>query len=372
MINPQLKLVIAGEVAPSLPDAIASRQAVDAEAARLGVNIHWTEGKQPVREVLENADVMVSCSAYEGLSLAHLEGISSGLPVVACDTGGTRELAWRNPAVSLLPLQASATDFAKSLADVSLSPPPSGHAAIWRDFTTPRMARRVTRLAHQGQRVRVALLQESPEHPTPRRKDLMDAGILVFVPPPAGLIEPEQAVDLLIAEIAADPPTSLVFWNAIITHKWLLADALPFTRVYDVSHGEMWFSSLERFLENPPPAVPYRSAMDYGQLLEGMILKYSAEKSKATMLGAPLQVIPKGINLPPARALSKLDRPFIFGTAARISPQKRLDELIDAFRIVFAVLPNSVLRIAGGIETGAEYCATQLQKISQELPIEWL
>lgn len=410
VINPQLKLVIAGEVASSLPDAIASRQAVDAEAARLGVNIHWTEGKQPVREVLENADVMVSCSAYEGLSLAHLEGISSGLPVVACDTGGTRELAWRNPAVSLLPLQASATDFAKSLADVLLSPPPSGHAAIWRDFTTYRMARRVARLAHQvasqpmippdtiwfisnnlstggaqsslrrltkslhrqGQRVRVALLQEYPEHPTPGRKDLMDAGILVFVPPPAGLIEPEQAVDLLLAEIAADPPTSLVFWNAIMTHKWLLADALPFTRVYDVSPGEMWFSSLERFLENPPPAVPCRNAMDYGQLLEGMILKYSAEKSKATMLGAPLHVIPNGVNLPPARALSKLDRPFIFGTAARISPQKRLDELIDAFRIVFAVLPNSVLRIAGGIETGAEYCATQLQKISQELPIEWL
>lgn len=405
---PQLRLVIAGEIAPNLAEAVASRNAVDAAAAKLGVDVIWTEGKQPVRTILENADAMVSCSAHEGLSLAHLEGISSGLPVIACDTGGTRELAWRNPAVTLLPEDASPSDFAKALATALLDPPLSGHPLIWRDFTTDRMTRRVAMLARQvacrnpgetiwfisnnlstggaqsslrrlaksfqqsGRRVRVALLQEYPEHPTPGRRDLLEAGIEVFVPPPAGIIEPEKAVDLILAEIAADPPVSVVFWNAIAIHKLLLADALPFTRVYDISPGEMWFSSMDRFLENPPPGIPCRTAVEYGRLLAGMVVKYSAESSRAAALGAPVHVITNGVALPAESVPFKSAPSLVFGTAARISPQKRLDELIEAFRLASPTLPDAVLRIAGGVETGAEACAESLRRISVGLPVEWV
>ena len=406
----RVRLVIAGETGSNLPEAVASRKAVDAEAEKHGVSIVWTEGKQAVREVLEQANAMVSCSAHEGLSLAHLEGISSGLPVIACDTGGTRELAWRNPAVSLLPADASAGVFAKALADVLLDPPPSGHPLIWRDFTTGRMTARVAMLARQvtcrppetpttiwfitnnlstggaqsslrrlakslhrgGQRVRVALLQEYPEHPTPGSRDLAEAGIDVFVPPPAGMIEPEQAVDLILAQMAADPPTSVVFWNAITIHKLLLADALPYTRVHDVSPGEMWFSAMKRFMENPPPGIPCRTAADYGRLLEGIVVKYAAELPRAAAFGIPVQVIPNGVELPASIVSFKAGSPIVFGTAARISPQKRLDELIEAFRLASPTLPGAILRIAGGVETGAEECAENLREISRELPVEWL
>ena len=405
-----VRLIIAGEAGANLPDAVASRKAVDAETQKHCVDIEWTEGKQPVRGVLEQADAMVSCSAHEGLSLAHLEGISSGLPVIACDTGGTRELAWRNPAVTLLPADASAADFAEALADVLLDPPPSGHPRIWRDFTTARMARRVALLARQaacrprdagtaiwfvtnnlstggaqsslrrlaksfhrdGQRVRVALLQEYPEHPTPGRSDLIEAGIDVFVPPPAGMIEPEQAVDLILAEMAADPPASVVYWNAITIHKLLLADALPFTRVHDISPGEMWFASMERFLENPPPGIPCRTAADYGRLLAGMVVKYSAEAPRAAALGVPVRVIPNGVAVPADCVSFKAGSPVVFGTAARISPQKRLDELVEAFRLALPSMPGAVLRIAGGVETGADECAVTLREISRGLPVEWL
>lgn len=406
--DPQIRLIIAGEVAVNLADAVSCRNAVDAAAVKLGVDVSWTEGKQPVRTVLENADAMVSCSAHEGLSLAHLEGLSSGLPVIACDTGGTRELAWRNPAVTLLPSDASPSDFAKAIATALLDPPPSGHPMIWRDFTTDRMTRRVAMLARQvvsrrsgetiwfisnnlstggaqsslrrlaksfhqsGQRVRVALLQEYPEHPTPGRRDLLDSGIDVFVPPPAGIIEPEEAVELILAELAAEPPAAVVFWNAITMHKLLLVDALPFTRVYDISPGEMWFASMERFLENPPPGIPCRMAADYGRLLAGMVVKYSAESSRAAALGVPVHVIPNGVVLPAEAVPFKSTPPFVFGTAARISPQKRLDELIDAFRLASPSLPGAVLRIAGGVETGAEACAESLRRISAGLRVEWI
>ncbi len=410
--DPIVKLVIAGEVSERLTDAVECRDAVARDAVEHGVteSITWTHGRLLVREVLGNAHALVSCSAHEGLSLAHLEAISSGLPVIACDTGGTRELAWKNPAVTLLPADATAARFARAIADALLSPPPSGHRLIWEDFSTDRMTRRVAMLARQtsccpagpgetlwfvtnnlstggaqsslrrllkefhvrGKRVRVALLQEYPEHPTPGRMDLLAAGIDVFVPPPAGLIEPAESVDLILAEMAADPPSAVVYWNAIMSHKLLLADALPFTKVHDISPGEMWFASLDRYLENPLPGVPCRIAADYGKLLESIVVKYSAEVPRAAALGVPVTVIPNGVALPAVRQPRPAGSPFVFGTAARISPQKRLDELIDAFRLASPSLPDAVLRIAGGVETGAEACAADLKKLAEGLPVEWL
>jgi len=412
IVDPVVRLVIAGEVCEFLTDAVDCRGAVDREAVKHGVTdfITWTEGKTPVREVLENAHALVSCSAHEGLSLAHLEAISSGLPVIACDTGGTRELAWKNPAITLLAADASAEDFAKAIGDALLTPPPTGHQVIWRDFTTDRMTSRVAILARQaacrpekpgdtlwfvtnnlstggaqsslrrllkefhaaGRKVRVALLQEYPEHPTPGREDLLASGIDVFVPPPAGWIDPEKAIALILSEMTAEPPAAVFFWNAIMTHKLLLADALPFTPVHDISPGEMWFASLDRYLENPLPGIPCRTAADYGKLLETLVVKYQAEAPRAAALCAPVKVIPNGIALPPARVPRPAGSPFVFGTAARISPQKRLDELIDAFRLALPSLPDAVLRIAGGIETGAEQCAADLKQRAKGLPVEWL
>jgi glycosyltransferase involved in cell wall biosynthesis len=424
-----VKLVIAGETAVDLEDALSSRAAVDREVEKHGITIHWTEGRLPVREVLANAHALVSCSDHEGLSLAHLEALSSGRPVIAFDNGGTRELAWRNPAVTLLePLRSHDTPvvsqpewgqesphslaaFAKAIADALLVPPPSAHKRVWRDFTTDRMTDRVARFARQvacrpdqpattlwfvtnnlsmggaqsslrrlaksfhdrGHRIRIALLQEYPEHPTAGRTDLLEHGIEVFVPPPSGLIEPRESVDLILAEMAADPPAGVVFWNAITAHKLLLCDALPFTKVHDISPGEMWFTSFEQCMENPPPGLPCRVPADYGRLLESFVVKYNAEAERAEAIGAPVKVIPNGVLLPDSpRRRPSVSGAFIFGTAARISPQKRLDELIEAFRLALPDFPDSVLRIAGGVETGAEECAAELRKLAEGLPVEWL
>ena len=409
-VNQPVRLVIAGETSANLAEAMACRAEVDREAAKHGIDLTWTEGKVPVREVLAKAHALVSCSAHEGLSLAHLEALSSGRPVIACDTGGTLELGWRNPAVTLLEAAATPEAFAKSIADALLTPPPSAHKLVWRDFTSARMAERVARFARQaacravngtalwfvtnnlsmggaqsslrrlaksfharGHRVRVALLQEYPEHPTAGRMDLLDHGIGVFVPPPSGIVGPQESVDLILAEMTADPPAAVVFWNAITTHKLLLADALPFTPVHDISPGEMWFSSFERTMENPPPGLPCRVPGDYGRLLESFVVKYGAEAERAKAMGAPVKVIPNGVVLPELpRRRPQLEGKLVFGTAARISPQKRLDEVIEAFRLALPELPACVLKIAGGVETGAEECAKELRELANGLPVEWL
>jgi glycosyltransferase involved in cell wall biosynthesis len=410
---PDVRLVIAGETAPNLPEAVASRAAVDQAAAAHDVAacIRWTDGQRPVREVLAEAHALVSCSAHEGLSLAHLEALSMGRPVVACDTGGTRELAWQNPAVSLLDPAAPPAEFARVLADVLLHPPPAAHRWVWQDFTTAQMAARVAGFARQtacrparpattlwfvtnnlstggaqsslrrlakalhrrGRRVRVALLQEYPDHPGPGRLDLLACGIEVVVPPPAGLLEPAAAVALILTAMAAEPPAAVVFWNAITHHKLLLADALPFTPVHDISPGEMWFSSLAQTLAKPPPGLPCRTAADYGRYLTTLVVKYAAEAPRAAALGAPVRLIPNGVELPPLTVRPARPGPaLVFGTAVRISPQKRLDELLAAFRLAVPDLPGAVLKIAGGVETGAEAHAESLRRLAAGLPVEWL
>lgn len=410
--SPILKLVIAGEVSPELTEAVDCRDAVAREAENHGVNhwIEWTEGKRSVREVLESANALISCSAHEGLSLAHLEALSSGLPVVACDTGGTRELAWGNPAITLLSADASPAEFAKAIVDVFLAPPPSGHRLIWEHFSTDRMTSRVAMFARQtashqqgcgetiwfitnnlstggaqsslrrllkklqdaGGNVRVALLQEYPEYPTAGREDLLASGIKVFVPPPAGLIGPSEAVERILLEMTEAPPSCVVFWNAITTHKLLLADAVPFTKFFDISPGEMWFTSMERYFHKPLPGLPYRSMSDYGNLLEGVVVKYHAEAPRAAALGIPVTVIPNGVALPPKPERRAIGSPFVLGTAARISPQKKLEELMDAFRCALPSLPDTVLCIAGGVETGAEEYAADLMRMTLDIPVKWL
>ena len=428
VINPAVSLVIAGEASPLHADAMACRTDVEREAVKHGVAdcVNWTDGKIPVRDVLAAAHALVSCSAHEGLSLAHLEALAAGRAVVACDTGGTRELAWRNAALVLLDRDAGPGEFAAKLADVLLGPPPSARKKVWRDFTIWRMAERVARLARQvacrprdgagtlwfvsnnlstggaqsslrrlskalherGRRVRLALLQEYPEHPTAGRRDLTEHGIDVFVPPPAGLIDPAAAVELILAEMAADAPAAVIFWNAITDHKLLLADALPFTKIYDISPGEMWFASFDRCMENPPPGLPCRNAADYGALLDGIVVKYAAEAERAAVFGVPVTVIPNGVAVPEGTrggehdepgadrrdALSSLTggTPVFLGTAVRISGQKRLDELLEAFRLALRALPGLVLRIAGGVETGADAHAAELRWMAEGLPVEWL
>src|SRR4029077_2055635 len=118
--------------------------------------------------------------------------------------------------------------------------------------------------------------------------------------------------------------------------------------VYDVSPGEMFYDSLQRYFMRPRPGLPYRTGLDYGKRLAGVIVKYRAEaKLAAELLGAPVHVIPNGVPLDGARnGAGPTGERLVIGTAARISPQKKLEELLLAVRCAHARLPDYVLRIA--------------------------
>ncbi|WP_437324622.1 glycosyltransferase [Sorangium sp. So ce381] len=445
------RLVIAGSASPGSEQALAAEAEIRREVDRLGLRaeVRFAGAVGDVAGLLAAADVLVSPSAHEGLSLAHLEALAAGLPVVATGAGGTAEIAAETPAMVHLPLDAAPERFvgaivaaaragaagdardpstggrevaAESRAGVG---PPSGREVVARHFSLARMAEGYARLypraiarnrglrrgdglllvtnnfsmggaqssarrlllglAAAGVRGRAAVIEEQPEYPTPGRRALEAAGIPVLAVPPPADIEPAEAVERLLRAIEEDPPEAVLMWNVIAEHKVLLADGLLDVPLFDISPGEMYFASLRRYFASPRRGLPYRAPRDYGARLAGVIVKYGAEAALAAeVLGAPAHVVPNGVALcprpvaascspaPEQRASGGGRALLAIGTAARIHPHKKLDELLAALRLAAPRLPPHVLRIAGGVERGAEAYAEGLRRMAAGLPVEWV
>ncbi|MFD9632204.1 glycosyltransferase [Streptomyces violascens] len=71
-------------------------------AARLGVadRVRFLGRADPL-PMLHASDLFVMPSAYEGLSIAAVEALATGLPAVLADAPGLRDFAWASPAVTL-------------------------------------------------------------------------------------------------------------------------------------------------------------------------------------------------------------------------------------------------------------------------------
>jgi len=415
-IDRLVRLVIAGEASRFGTGAREAEQALAEAIAASGSadRIHRIGAVKDLPPLMAACDVLVSASAYEGLSLAHLEALAAGLPVVATDVGGTAEIAHRNEAVKLVSREAAPQDYAAALADIVATCPPDGREQAAQHFTCARMAagyrslyprvieaarqpksrggllliannfstggaqssarRLLVGLAGSGIRVRAAVLQEQPEYPTPGRNGLLAAGVPVVALPAAGTVDPADAVAILLEEIDRDRPDAVVFWNALASYKVLLAHYLVDVPIFDVSPGEMLFHSLDKYFEQPRAGLPYRTPLDYGRRLAGVVVKYSGEAELARRtLGAPVHVVPNGVVLKPYDDRPRMGRErLIIGTAARLSPQKKLEELFAAFRAAGDRLPPYILKIAGGPETGSFEYAEQLRRAGADLPIEWL
>jgi glycosyltransferase involved in cell wall biosynthesis len=228
-------------------------------------------------------------------------------------------------------------------------------------------------MAQRGVRVRAAVLEEQPEFPTPGRRKLLEAGVPVLALPTAGTIDPAVAIAELLGSIDDDPPEAVLFWNTISQYKILLADALLDVPVFDVSPGEMYFSSLEKYFERPRPGLPYRTTRDYGKRLAGAIVKFQGEAEIASRwLGTTVHVVPNGVPLDDAPRSTRDGETILIGTAARISPQKKLEELFRALRRADGRMPRYELHVAGGVERGADDYARRLREEAEGLPVKFL
>lgn len=415
-----VKLVLAGAASPYNEAACGAEALLRAEVERWAVtpHVHFAGLVSDVGSLLEASDVLVSPSEHEGLSLAHLEALALGVPVVASGEGGTSEVAAETAALRHLALDSTSRDWATAILELlgAKHLADTAHGAVARHFDVRRMtegyarlypralariegaprrdgvvlvtnnfstggaqssARRLLLGLHaEGIRARAVVLEEQLDYPTPGRRALCGAGIEVRSLPPPVELEPARAVERLLDELERDPPQAVILWNVIAEHKVLIADGLLDIPLFDVSPGEMYFRSLERYFSSTRrPGMPYRSARDYGARLTGVIVKYAAEAPLAErVLGAKVHVVPNGVPLgpPPAQRTRSASEPIVFGTSARIHPDKRLGDLLAALRVAAPNLPPHVLRIAGGIDGCAEQEAFELHRAGKGLSVEWL
>jgi glycosyltransferase involved in cell wall biosynthesis len=136
---PEARLVVVGEgdELPVLRERIAHHD--------LGDRVHVLGYREDVGTVWKIADVQVLSSDFEGTPLSVLEGMASGVPVVATDVGGLRDITDQDCA-RLVPRrdpEALGTALAEVLADRELQQR-MREAALRRadDFTAPAHARR--------------------------------------------------------------------------------------------------------------------------------------------------------------------------------------------------------------------------------------
>ena len=100
-LNPQKGHRVLLEAAAEVPDALfllagdgPERAPLEAEAERLGVadRVRFLGRREDVPQLLAACDVFALPSLYEGSSLAVLEAMAAGIPIVSSAIGGTEEL----------------------------------------------------------------------------------------------------------------------------------------------------------------------------------------------------------------------------------------------------------------------------------------
>lgn len=108
------------------------------QAAELGIgNVVWFLGsRQDVPEILKGLDLLVSASLWEGFPTVILEAMAAGVPVLATDVSGSRELV-RHEETGHLVRPGSSGELARAMLHVLADP---AHAATLAETARTRAA----------------------------------------------------------------------------------------------------------------------------------------------------------------------------------------------------------------------------------------
>ena len=368
--GPETFLVILG--GPTGRDGKLAWDAALAQALRLDVIDHVRmPGFVPdASRCLCAFDGFLNTSRYEGLSIATLEALAAGLPVVASRVGGQGEVGAEG--LTLLELEAPDAEWADALgASVGRH-----RAPAWAGFPADRMwtlgclvrpfvpvrgrVLFVTANLNAGgaQRSLVNLaialrgsldfeIAVTGNSTTSAFTQALDAaGIRHFRT--AESHECFDHAEALVAHIAQTAPACVSFWNVDAKVKLLLVKWLGHTRArfIDVSPGDYLFEELaatRTFQE----CIAFTDR-EYFARLDRLVQKYGA-KARGP-LTAKTVVIPNGVPMPLTVHEVDLARPARIAICGRIAPSKFLLEAIEAMQFVWREVPDAELHILGTAE----------------------
>jgi glycosyltransferase involved in cell wall biosynthesis len=316
-------------------------------------------------------DVLLNTSRYEGLSMATLEALAAGLPVVASRVGGQGEV--EHAALHLLPLEAEEAAWAEALVRAAAAPraqPAWAGFPAYRLWTLAHLAAPYRSSGHVlfvtanlnaggAQRslvnlatglagrepLSIAVTGDSTS-PAFWRK-LLAAG--VDVARSTASRDVFDHAEALVRLARARGAAILVFWNVDPKVKLLVAkaaEALSGLRLVDVSPGEQAVKEMAATADFQK-LVAYTEA-DYHRRLDRLVVKFDGAPPAA---GNRYLVIPNGVRLPAVfRARADATAAPRVVVSGRLAPTKFLREILEAMALVCRRLPGAELHVIGSAE----------------------
>lgn len=111
------RILVAG---PGSADAIGGLRSL-AKSLRVTDMVEFLGSRNDIRDLIRSSDLFVNCSLYEGLPVAIIEAMSGGLPIIAANVSGNRELVDAD-ANGMLVAAQNPVRLADAIADILTSP----------------------------------------------------------------------------------------------------------------------------------------------------------------------------------------------------------------------------------------------------------
>jgi glycosyltransferase involved in cell wall biosynthesis len=336
-------------------------------------------------------DLLLNTSDFEGLSMATLEALQCGLPVVASAVGGQGEI--QSPGLQLLNVTDSDETWAHYL-DASLGKrheqPAWSYFKSHRLWTMSALARNIghsENVLFVTANLNVGGAQRSLVNLARNLKGLVPFKIAVagnstdsyfFEQLREARVDVVRLTDnhmsfnnaeALISLVCSEKIRTICFWNLDPKIKLLVIKSLGFTdiRFVDVSPGDNSFDELasQDIFQN---MIAYSDRELYARL-DTIVTKY--KRQVLPNFFGKLEVIRNGV--PPVEnykvdySISGAPRIVING---RIAPTKFLLEIIESMKFVRRSFPSAELHIFGAAEsTHKEYAEAVFNAASKEVAV---
>jgi glycosyltransferase involved in cell wall biosynthesis len=386
------KLLILGGWDNECGGGRAAYEATCRRAVDLGViaDMIMSGNVHPIDPYFAAFDVYMNTSVYEGLSVALLEAIQTGCPILTADAGGNREIL---PADAVLVKDGADIElYVKGVLElaetteraipkrpveptlvpqlwlllakygvvnsVSRPGPASGTLFVTDNLNIGGPQQSLVNLLSQLPRQQMSAIcmlqgQVSAAHKT----RLDDAQIRIFsAQGTEGAIEKGETILNWMDTLNV---RNLCFWNVSPEVKLTVTKVLSARdiRIIDVSPGPMLFDELEA--SEPFQKRVSLTTRQYFDRLDGFVAKYASGAPPPGLMPdrSKIHVIPNGVlqppsfvPLPPAEFLlpRHLDPALAIGTCCRIVPDKRIEFLLETMQILSSRSPGTSLTIVGG------------------------